>query len=104
MSGYYKLFQSSKNSEWYFSLKAGNHETILQSEGYKAKASAQNGIESVQTNSPNEDRYDRRESAAGYWFVLKATNGQIIGKSEICLLYTSPSPRDQRGSRMPSSA
>ena len=25
----------------------------------------------------------------------------IIG---ICLLYTSPSPRDQRGSRMPSSA
>ena len=24
--------------------------------------------------------------------------------SEVCLLYTSPSPRDQRGSRMPSSA
>ena len=23
---------------------------------------------------------------------------------DICLLYTSPSPRDQRGSRMPSSA
>ena len=26
------------------------------------------------------------------------------GPSYICLLYTSPSPRDQRGSRMPSSA
>ena len=25
-------------------------------------------------------------------------------KTEACLLYTSPSPRDQRGSRMPSSA
>ena len=25
-------------------------------------------------------------------------------KQKICLLYTSPSPRDQRGSRMPSSA
>ena len=25
-------------------------------------------------------------------------------KNEGCLLYTSPSPRDQRGSRMPSSA
>ena len=24
--------------------------------------------------------------------------------SNLCLLYTSPSPRDQRGSRMPSSA
>ena len=27
-----------------------------------------------------------------------------ISVSELCLLYTSPSPRDQRGSRMPSSA
>ena len=26
------------------------------------------------------------------------------GFPEICLLYTSPSPRDQRGTRMPSSA
>ena len=26
------------------------------------------------------------------------------GLEEVCLLYTSPSPRDQRGSRMPSSA
>ena len=26
------------------------------------------------------------------------------GKAHRCLLYTSPSPRDQRGSRMPSSA
>ena len=26
------------------------------------------------------------------------------GLLRICLLYTSPSPRDQRGSRMPSSA
>ena len=25
-------------------------------------------------------------------------------KGNVCLLYTSPSPRDQRGSRMPSSA
>ena len=30
----------------------------------------------------------------------------FVNKSgiQICLLYTSPSPRDQRGSRMPSSA
>ena len=26
------------------------------------------------------------------------------GSTHVCLLYTSPSPRDQRGSRMPSSA
>ena len=28
----------------------------------------------------------------------------ISGRGTVCLLYTSPSPRDQRGSRMPSSA
>ena len=28
----------------------------------------------------------------------------VVGHSDYCLLYTSPSPRDQRGSRMPSSA
>ena len=27
-----------------------------------------------------------------------------IANNQLCLLYTSPSPRDQRGSRMPSSA
>ena len=34
----------------------------------------------------------------------KALKQLNVGQSEICLLYTSPSPRDQRGSRMPSSA
>ena len=28
----------------------------------------------------------------------------VLPKFAVCLLYTSPSPRDQRGSRMPSSA
>ena len=32
--------------------------------------------------------------------VVTSSEGQIIG----CLLYTSPSPRDKRQSRMPSSA
>ena len=30
--------------------------------------------------------------------------GRARGRLTLCLLYTSPSPRDQRGSRMPSSA
>ena len=47
--------------------------------------------------------------------VSQATNGNVGGELSLsdeqvealrnnCLLYTSPSPRDQRGSRMPSSA
>ena len=34
----------------------------------------------------------------------KPTTDDKAKTSETCLLYTSPSPRDQRGSRMPSSA
>ena len=41
-------------------------------------------------------------------YVLSGRDGYEVtgGSAELdgCLLYTSPSPRDQRGSRMPSSA
>ena len=38
----------------------------------------------------------------GEWVAdLSPVSGPTLGP---CLLYTSPSPRDQRGSRMPSSA
>ena len=33
-----------------------------------------------------------------------STISKPVGLIYICLLYTSPSPRDQRGSRMPASA
>jgi len=36
-----------------FNLKAGNGEIIATSEGYKAKASCMNGIESVRKNAPD---------------------------------------------------
>ena len=42
-----------------------------------------------------------------YKYKLHYTYETLINESnglDTCLLYTSPSPRDQRGSRMPSSA
>lgn len=82
--GYFKLTQSEKNNEYYFNLKAGNHETILSSEGYTTKAAALNGIESVKKNGTDEGRFERKESKNGkHYFNLKATNGQIIGSSEM---------------------
>ena len=50
------------------------------------------------------------QQTAGNVFNNMATQGlsptayQNFMNPYICLLYTSPSPRDQRGSRMPSSA
>ena len=40
-----------KKGEFRFVLKAGNGEIIAMSEGYAAKASALNGIESVRKNA-----------------------------------------------------
>ena len=42
-------------------------------------------------------------AAAGASHTLSA-NSAAANSANSCLLYTSPSPRDQRGSRMPSSA
>ena len=91
MAGKFELYQD-KAGEYRFRLKAGNGEIILVSEGYKQKASAENGIESVRKNAPSDERYERKDTSSGKpMFNLKATNGQVIGTSES---YSSASARD----------
>jgi len=51
MAGKFEIIKD-KRGEYRFHLKAANGEIIATSEGYKTKASAQNGIESVQKNAP----------------------------------------------------
>ena len=46
---------NDKAGEFRFRLKAGNGEIIAASEGYKAKDSCKNGIESVKKNAPDAD-------------------------------------------------
>ena len=87
------VISTRKNGEFQFVLKAGNGEVILASEGYTAKASCLNGIESVKKNAPDDNRYDRKEAKNGkQYFNLKAANGQIIGSSE---MYESAAGRDK---------
>ncbi|MHB1137011.1 MAG: YegP family protein [Coriobacteriia bacterium] len=74
----------AKNGEFRFNLKAGNSQTILTSETYKAKKSALNGIESVRTNGVLDERFERRIAKDGRpYFVLKASNGQEVGRSQM---------------------
>ena len=47
---------------------------------------------------------NQRELSTRFEQATVEKNGYIIRGLFTCLLYTSPSPRDQRGSRMPSSA
>ena len=73
-----------KNGEFQFNLQAGNGQTILSSEGYSSKAGCTNGIESVRKNALDSTMFDRKTAANGkYFFNLKASNGQVIGSSQM---------------------
>ena len=88
MAGKFEIY-NDKAGEFRFRLKAGNGQTILASEGYAAKSGCNNGIESVRTNSQKDERFERKTAKDGSpYFNLKASNGQVIGKSE---MYTSTS-------------
>jgi uncharacterized protein YegP (UPF0339 family) len=52
MAGKFELYKD-KAGEFRFRLKAGNGEVIATGEGYKTKASALNGIDSVKKNAPD---------------------------------------------------
>ncbi len=90
MSGWYELGTNARG-QYSFVLKAANTQTILHSEQYESKAAALNGIASVQTNAPLEERYDLKSASDGrVYFTLRAGNGQVIGTSQ---MYASPATR-----------
>lgn len=91
MAGKFEIYKD-KAGEYRFRLKASNGQIILASEGYKAKSSCTNGIESVQKNAPDDARFERKETKTGkHMFNLKAGNNQVIGTSES---YESIAARD----------
>jgi uncharacterized protein YegP (UPF0339 family) len=92
MSGWFELKKGS-NGQFYFVLKAGNAEVILTSEHYTTRAAAENGIASVQKNSPNDALYERKTASNGrLYFNLKAANHQVIGTSQ---MYESAEGREK---------
>ncbi len=93
MPGYFHL-KTAANGQHMFNLRAGNHQVILTSELYKAKASALAGIESVRKNGTSDKNFERKTAKNGQtYFTLKsASNGQVIGTSE---MYTTPAAREK---------
>ena len=91
MAGKFEV-KTAKSGQTHFNLLAGNGQIILQSEMYESKASALNGIASIQKNAGMDDKYDRLVSKSGKpYFVIKAGNHQVIGQSQ---QYESDAGRD----------
>jgi uncharacterized protein YegP (UPF0339 family) len=86
------VIKKGTNSQYYFSLKADNGQTILSSEGYVSKAGCEAGISSVKANAKTGSNYEKKTSSnSKYYFNLKAANGQVIGTSE---MYETSAGRD----------
>lgn len=82
MVGKFVLKKTGKG-KFSFNLKAANGQVILTSEIYESKSSAVNGIESVRKNAGKNANFERRDTKKGQpYFVLKATNNEVIGQSK----------------------
>ena len=83
MAGCFELSKSS-DGQFRFALKSESSETILSSELYHVKSSAEKGITSVQANCAADERYERKVAGNGkFFFNLKAANHQVIGTSPL---------------------
>jgi uncharacterized protein YegP (UPF0339 family) len=88
MAGKFVL-KKAKGGQFMFNLVANNGRVVLTSERYKSKASAVNGIKSVKKHARAAKNFDRGKTrSGGAKFVLKAINGETIGRSQT---YKGPS-------------
>ena len=74
----FELKQSDKNDEFYFTLKDADGKPLIFSEGYKQKASALNGIESVKNNTA-ADRFELKTSET---FLLRVQDYMYLSKKK----------------------
>ena len=94
MAGTAPWFELSKTSDgqFRFALKVDEKETLLASETYRSKSSAEGGIASVRSNCAQQGRYEKKVAANGrFFFNLKAGNGEVIGTSH---MYPTEEARD----------
>ncbi|MEM1042027.1 MAG: YegP family protein [Bacteroidota bacterium] len=73
----------SKGGKFHFRLKSSNGQTTLTSQGYAAKPSAKNGIESAKKNMNRDGGTELFEGKGGkHYFRIKSTNGQTVASSQ----------------------
>jgi len=83
MAGKFEI-KTGKSGKFTFNLKASNGQVILSSESYDTRKGAEGGIASVKKNAGSDARFERKTAKDGSaFFVLKASNGEPIGKSEM---------------------
>ena len=88
------VFYTVKRQEWFSKELQKRVDTFVDSEDFEHKSYSFYAVTKKMLEKTYYELFEVRS-------FLKRRNPDYIMS---CLLYTSPSPRDQRGSRMPSSA
>jgi len=85
MSGYFQI-KKAASGVLSFSLKAGNHETILVSRYHATDADVRSAIAQVRRNSQHPERFKRLTAKdKSPYFTLVDADGQVLGTSEMYL-------------------
>ena len=103
------IIEQNTDADWFkFTTGAGNVSINVDVLGYKPNLDVWAGLfdssgNFIQDSNPQDDlnaAFTDVNLTAGEYFIK--IDG--VARNNTCLLYTSPSPRDKRQSRMPSSA
>ena len=84
MNGYYQLIEGHDGG-FMFSLRAGNHETILESRVYWSRQATLDAIETLRQASQNLNTFMRHETANGsHFFEVRDGQSQMLARSPGC--------------------
>ena len=84
--------------------KVLNHKDEVISFKCELQENLQKAMKEFVEEHPNWDQYRILQAAIAGFLMQKGFQNRDLTRLYICLLYTSPSPRDRQKSRMPSSA
>jgi uncharacterized protein len=84
MNGYYQLIEGHEGG-FMFALRAGNHETILESRVYWSRQAALDAVETLRKASQNLNNFIRHESSDGtHYFEVRDGQSQMLARSPGC--------------------
>jgi uncharacterized protein YegP (UPF0339 family) len=84
VTGYYQFIEGH-HGNFMFALRAGNHETILESGVYWSRQAALDAIVAARCCSQNSAHFVRREDRDGsHYFELRDDSGKVLARSIGC--------------------
>jgi uncharacterized protein len=84
IKGYYQLIEGHDGG-FMFGLRAGNHETILESRVFWSRQAALEGVDQLRALSADTERFVRCEPEPGkHFFEVRDSTGRMLARGPTC--------------------